>query len=94
MDIEAVKLKQYFKKSDSTYLNIVVASLRARQIIDDRFEKLVIEEDIEDSDQLDTLINDMDFDEPKAISMAMDEFMDEQLEWRKTDSEEENIDEK
>ena len=53
MDIEAVKLKKYFNKSDSTYLNIVVASLRARQIIDDRFEKLVIEEDIEDSDQLD-----------------------------------------
>ena len=46
MDIKAIKLKKFLKKSKSIYKNIVITSTRARQIIDDRFQELSIEEDI------------------------------------------------
>ena len=50
MDIKAIRLKKYYKNSDSIYRNIVITSLRARQIIDERYEKISLEENIEDSD--------------------------------------------
>ena len=39
------------------YKNIIISATRARQIIDDRFQELAIEEDIEDSDQLEVLLD-------------------------------------
>jgi len=87
MDIKAIKLKDFLKKTGSIYKNIIISSTRARQIIDDRFQELSIEEDIEDSDQLDALLEDIDHDVDKPISQSTAEFMDDELEWR--DSEEE-----
>ena len=87
MDIKAIKIKDFLKKSDSIYKNIIITAARARQIIDDRFQELSVEEDIEDSDQLDALLENIDHDVAKPISQSTAEFMDEELEWR--DSEEE-----
>ena len=82
MNIKAVQLKKYLKRSDSMYRNIVVSSIRARQIIDERYEVISIEEDIEDSDQLDALLENIDHDLPKPITLAADEFMNDELDWR------------
>ena len=82
MNIKAVQLKKYLKRSDSMYRNIVVSSIRARQIIDERYEVLSIEEDIEDSDQLDALLENVDHDLPKPITLATNEFMNDELDWR------------
>ena len=87
MDIKAIKLKKFLKSSESIYKNIIITATRARQIIDDRFQELAVEEDIEDSDQLDALLEDIDHDVYKPISQSTAEFMDDELEWR--DSEEE-----
>ena len=89
MDIKAIRLKKYLKKSDSMYKNIIIASTRARQIIDERFQEFDDEEDIEDSDQLEALIDNVDHDLEKPITVALDEFMNEQLSW-KNDNEEES----
>ena len=56
MEIKAIQLKKFYKNSDSMYKNIIITSLRARQIIDERYEKVSQEENIEDSDQLESLI--------------------------------------
>ena len=90
MDIKPIQLSKFLSKSDSIYKNIVISSTRARQIIVERFEKSVIEEDIEDSVQLESFIESMDFNEDKPITIAVEEFMENELEWRKT---EEDIDE-
>ena len=87
MEIKAIQLKKFYKNSDSMYKNIIITSLRARQIIDERYEKSVIEEDIEDSDQLESFIESIDFDEEKPITIAVDEFMGNELEWRKPEEE-------
>ena len=47
MDIKAIKNKKYFKKSDEIYKNIMISSARARQIVDSRYQELVVEEDLE-----------------------------------------------
>ena len=89
MDIKAVQLKKYLKKSNSIYKNIIISSTRARQIIDERYQEFAVEEDIEDSDQLETLLDNVDYDVAKPITVALNEFMDEELVW-KEDNEEEN----
>ena len=74
MDIKAIKLKKFLKKTDSIYKNIVITATRARQIIDDRFQEIAVEEDIEDSDQLDALLENIDHDVAKPITQSTTEF--------------------
>jgi len=87
MNIKAIQLKQFLKKSDSIYKNIIITSSRARQIIDDRFQEFAVEEDIEDSEQLEELLDDIDYNIDKPISVATSEFMNEELDWRSTEEE-------
>ena len=87
MDIKAIKLKDFLDKTGSIYKNIVITATRARQIIDTRFQEMAVEEDIEDSDQLDALLENVDHDIAKPISQSTAEFMNKELEWR--DEEEE-----
>ena len=97
MDIKAVRLKDFLRKTDSIYKNIIISSARARQIIDDRFQDLSIEEDIEDSDQLDALLENIDPDVAKPISKSTEEFMNGELDWRQPSDEieqQEDLDEK
>ena len=65
----------------------MITSLRARQIIDDRFQDFTIEEDIEDSDQLEELLEDVDYNVAKPISVATSEFMNNELDWRAPEEE-------
>ena len=97
MDIKAVRLKDFLRKTDSIYKNIIISAARARQIIDDRFQDLSIEEDIEDSDQLDALLENIDPDIGKPISQSTEEFMNGELDWRQPSDEieeQEDLDEK
>lgn len=87
MNIKAIQLKKFLEKSDSVYKNIMITSLRARQIIDDRFQDFTIEEDIEDSDQLEELLEDVDYNVAKPISVATSEFMNNELDWRTPEEE-------
>jgi len=89
MDIKAIQLKKFVDNTDSIYKNIIITSTRARQIIDDRYQEFAIEEDIEDSDQLDELLDDIDYDIEKPITVATSEFMNKELEWKKTEEVEE-----
>ena len=87
MDIKAIQLKKYLKKSNSIYKNIIISSTRARQIIDERYQEFSVEEDIEDSDQLETLLDNVDYDIEKPITVALEEFIEEELNWKKSDEE-------
>ena len=89
MDIKAIKLKEFLKGSGSIYKNIMVTASRARQIIDDRFQEMSAEEDIEDSDQLEALLDNIDHDISKPISESTKEFMNDELEWRDIEDESE-----
>ena len=90
MNLETISIKNFLKKSDSIYKNIMIISKRARQIIDDRYEMYKVEENIEDSDQLSVIeeIDDVDYNQPKPIIVALKEFMDDDLDWKEVGSNE------
>ena len=90
MNLETISIKNFLKKSDSIYKNIMIISKRARQIVDDRYEMYKVEENIEDSDQLSVIeeIDDVDYNQPKPIIVALKEFMDDDLDWKEVGSNE------
>ena len=75
------------------YTNILIAAKRARQIIDQRYERVLFEKNIEDTDQLEALIDEEDFNASKPIDQAMEEMLEDELDWRISDLELDNADE-
>ena len=78
MDIKAISFKEFLKNKNDIYKNINVVAKRARQIIDGRYEKVLALQNIEDTEQLEEVI-DEDFDKPKSISKAIKEFLNDDL---------------
>ena len=95
MNLETISIKNFLKKSDSIYKNIMIISKRARQIVDDRYEMYKVEENIEDSDQLSVIeeIDDVDYNQPKPIIVALKEFMDDDLDWKESGLDEDGTEE-
>ena len=93
MEVKTVQFKKYFAVSDCMYTNILIASKRARQIIDQRYERVLFEKNIEDTDQLEALIDEEDFNAAKPIDQAMEEMLDDNLDWRISDLETDELDE-
>ena len=87
MDIKAIQLKSFIEQTDSLYKNIIITSARARQIVSDRYQEFAVEEDIEDSDQLVEILDDVDYNVEKPITVATSEFVNKELEWRKSEEE-------
>ena len=81
MNIKTVHMKDLFKCCDDIYAATMIISQRAKQIIDDRVVPIDENEEVEDS---------IEFEEPVIItyedkpeSIALDEFLKGELEWRK-----------
>ena len=81
MNIKAVPLEKFFKNKESIYKNIMVVAARARHIVDERYDKVAALNDIEDTDEL-IEIEVENFDQEKSISLAMDELINNELEYR------------
>ncbi len=90
MKIKAVPFSQFFKNKESIYKNIMVVSKRARQIINERYQEMAALNNIEDTDEITEFENNIDHDQEKSISIAMDELLSNDLEYRnsKDDNEE------
>ncbi len=80
MNVEAVSFKKFYKNKENIYKNIMLISKRSRQIIDKRFIEMESLLNIEDTEQLDEIDTDI-IGKPKSISIAMDELLDNDLEY-------------
>jgi len=90
MNVEAVSFKKFYKNKENIYKNIMLVSKRARQIVDQRFMEMETLLNIEDTEQLNEVDNDI-IGKPKSISIAMDELLDNDLEYSTfSDENEEN----
>lgn len=90
MNVEAVSFKKFYKNKENIYKNIMLISKRARQIVDQRFMEMETLLNIEDTEQLNEVDNDI-IGKPKSISIAMDELLDNDLEYSTfSDENEEN----
>ena len=90
MNIKAVPFSKFFKNKENIYKNIMILSKRARQIINERYEQMSALNNIEDSEELVEFDSNIDHDQEKSISIAMEELLNNDLEYRsiKEDNEE------
>jgi len=91
MAVEPISFKKLLKKTDDIYEAVLVASKRAKQILQDRVVKQMIDENQEiiDDDGIfaePVVREDIDYDkEEKVASIALNEFLDGKIDWNKSD---------
>ncbi len=86
MNIEAVKMNELLSNDNDIYKTVMIVASRARQIIDKRFLEQINFDEIEDSEQLVDFSKE-DFDKEKPIMKAYGEFLNDELEWNSSISE-------
>ena len=82
MKVEAIQMSDLFDQCNDIYTSVVVVAKRAKQIIDQRVITIEDTEDVEDSIQLiepEIIIEDID----KPMVVALEEYLNSELEWRK-----------
>ena len=90
MKVGPVVISTLFKNNEDLYEKVVVAARRQRQIIDSRSSLFEAFQDIEDTEELEQF-DDMDYDMEKPISIAMQELLNSELDWKyESDEDEEN----
>ena len=94
MAVNPISFTKLLKKTDDIYEAVVVSSKRAKQILQDRIVKQMIDENEEISEEgilaEPAVRENIDFDkEDKVTSVALDEFLEGDIDWDKT---EESID--
>ena len=85
-------MSNLLEKYDDIYTAVVIISQRARQIIDQRVIPIEENEDVEDSIQFiepEIVIEDID----KPMVVALEEYLNGELEWRKPEEDEPKSDE-
>jgi len=93
MKIEAIKMNEILSDDNDIYQTVMVVSNRARQVIDKRFLEQINLDEIEDTDEL-IQFSKEDFDKEKPIMKAYKEFIDSELEWRSSNDDVDNLDDK
>ena len=86
MKVEPVPFRKFFKKKETIYKNIILVAKRARQIIDSRYVKIEAMQNIEDTEQLIEIENE-DFEQQKSISLAMQDLLENNIEFSNASSE-------
>jgi len=80
-------MSDLFMKCDDIYTSVMIVAKRSKQIIDQRVIPIEENEDVEDSIQLiepEIVIEDID----KPMVVALQEYLNGELEWRKPEGEE------
>ena len=91
MAVEPISFRKLLKKTDDIYEAVLVASKRAKQILQDRVVKQMIDEnqEIVDDDGIfaePVVREDIDYDkEEKVTSIALNEFLEGKIDWNKSD---------
>ena len=80
MNVKTIHLSDLFERCEDIYAAVMVVAKRAKQIIDDRVVPIDENEDVEDSIEFEEPINDIYLDKPESI--ALEEFLNGELEWR------------
>tara|TARA_B100000700_G_scaffold243761_1_gene271747 strand:- start:93 stop:359 length:267 start_codon:yes stop_codon:yes gene_type:complete len=88
MNINAIPISKLFKDNEDLYEKVVIGARRQRQIIESRVSKYDAFEEIEDTEQLEEF-DDLDHDIDKPMAVAMEELLEDDLDWRYNKEEEE-----
>ena len=91
MNVKTVHMSDLFKQSDDIYTSVMIVAKRAKQIIDDRVVPIDENEEVDDSIEFEEPIITTYVDKPESI--ALDEFLNGELEWRAYNKDDESLDE-
>ena len=92
MNVKAIPMSNLYEKCDDIYKTVVILAKRARQIIDQRVIPIEETDDVEDSIQIiEPIIVIEDIDKPMVV--ALDEYLNGELEWRKPEKDQPESDE-
>ena len=92
MKVKALPMSNLLEKYNDIYTAVVIISQRARQIIDQRVIPIEENEDVGDSIQFiepEIVIEDID----KPMVVALEEYLNGELEWRKPENDNPESDE-
>ena len=92
MNVKAIQMSDLLEKCDDIYTSVMVIAQRARQIIDQRVIPIEETDDVEDSSQFiepEIVIEDID----KPMVVALEEYLNGELEWRKPEEDQTESDE-
>ena len=84
-------MSDLFSQCDDIYLASIIIAKRAKQIIDDRVIPIDENEDVEDSIEFEEPIVTTYIDKPESI--ALEEFLNGELQWRNPTEDSQQIDE-
>ena len=92
MNVKAIHMSDLLKDCDDIYTTTMIIAQRSKQIIDDRVMPIEEIEDVEDSIQLiePEIIED---DSEKPMIQALEEFLNGELEWRRPEEDDLEVDE-
>ena len=91
MNVKTIHMSDLFKHSDDLYTSVMIVAKRAKQIIDQRVIPIDENEDVEDSIEFDQPIVTIYVDKPESI--ALEEFLNGELQWRGYNEDDESLDE-
>ena len=91
MNVKTIHMSDLFKRCDDVCVAVMVVAKRAKQIIDDRVVPIDENEDVEDSIEFEAPI--VTTFEDKAESIAMEEFINGELQWRIPSEDDKLVDE-
>jgi len=83
--VQAIHMRELFQKCNDIYTSTMITSQRAKQIIDESVIQIDENEDVEDSFQFaerEIIVEDV----VKPMIIALEEFMNGELEWRRSDA--------
>ena len=86
MEVKAVSMSDLFKQSEDVYTDVIISARRARQIIDSRKLDLEALENIEDTDDIEVIEEDLVILE-KPMVESLTELLNGELEWHIADTE-------
>jgi len=92
VNVKAIQMSDLLKKCDDIYTTTMIIAQRSKQIIDDRVIPIEETEDVEDSIQLiepEIIID----NQAKPLVQALEEYLNDELEWRHHEKDELKTDE-
>ena len=91
MNVTTIHMSDLFKRCNDIYASVMIIAKRSKQIIDDRVVPIDENEDVEDSIEFEEPIVTTYIDKPEAV--AMEEFINGELQWRGATEDDQPVDE-
>ena len=91
MNINTIHMSDLMERCDDIYQAVMIVAKRAKQIIDERVIPFDENEEVEDSIEFEEPIMTTYLDKPESV--ALEEFLNGELQWRTSNEDDQPLDE-